>query len=152
MIALLIILGFLATFSAGAVFGGILVMAYYEKRIQQGEYFTKQEKEELEDLPKVIQTNDWVVTKITKQQKAEDNVHRIGLHGAVGFLTKQGLVCAECGKLIKTPTVYSPWAKAKKQREEVKKKLMVTHGSTTHPIGAPCGFCDKVKKEFEMNK
>jgi len=30
--------------------------------------------------------------------------HKIGKHGAVGLLTQQGLVCTECGKLIKVPT------------------------------------------------
>lgn len=29
------------------------------------------------------------------------DVHRIGEHGAVGFVTPEGLICAECGKPIK---------------------------------------------------
>lgn len=31
------------------------------------------------------------------------NKHKIGLHGAIGWVTQQGLICAECGKKIKQP-------------------------------------------------
>ena len=31
----------------------------------------------------------------------EDELHKIGVHGAVGFVTKKGLICAECNRPIK---------------------------------------------------
>lgn len=34
--------------------------------------------------------------------KKKKRIHKIGKHGAVGILTQQGLLCAECEKLIKT--------------------------------------------------
>jgi len=32
-----------------------------------------------------------------------------------------------------------------------KKKVFISHGMVTHPIGAKCKFCDKVQKEFEQD-
>ena len=34
-------------------------------------------------------------------KKLEKNLHKIGEHGAVGFVTKNGWICAECGKFEK---------------------------------------------------
>lgn len=40
---------------------------------------------------------------LQKQAKKleEKNLHKIGEHGAVGFVTKNGRICAECGKKVK---------------------------------------------------
>ena len=37
----------------------------------------------------------------------------------------------------------------RKPKEIKKTDLMITHGGITHPFGARCKTCDKVKKEFE---
>lgn len=69
MTALLIISLFLATFSAGALFGGLLLMAYYEREICNGDkYFTKQEREDLDKLAKSAGVKvEW--KEVAKQQR-----------------------------------------------------------------------------------
>lgn len=64
-----IILAFLATFSAGAVFGFLITMADYERKICAGEYFTPQEKEELAELQ--LGKDRWVWRGKRKTTKAE---------------------------------------------------------------------------------
>jgi len=34
---------------------------------------------------------------------------------------------------------------------DVKKKVLIHHGGKVHPLGEPCKFCDKVKREFERS-
>ena len=33
--------------------------------------------------------------------KEDSKVHKVGKHGAVAFMTKQGDICAECGRKVK---------------------------------------------------
>jgi len=47
--------------------------------------------------------------------------------------------CAKCGQSnIGNRKVEVVWL-----------NTMVCHGDTTHPLGAKCSFCDRVKKEFD---
>ena len=41
-------------------------------------------------------------TKFMTTKPKKKRIHKIGKHGAVGLLTKQGLICTECGKKIHT--------------------------------------------------
>lgn len=38
---------------------------------------------------------------IIKRPPSKGKIHKVGEHGAVGLLTKKGLICAECSKKIK---------------------------------------------------
>lgn len=38
------------------------------------------------------------------------------------------------------------------EKPKKKQKLMVSHGGITHPVGAKCKLCERVKKEFENAK
>ena len=38
-----------------------------------------------------------------------DAIHKIGEHGAIGFETKDGIVCGECGKKVDAPKEDEKW-------------------------------------------